>query len=248
MNPTALLTVKDLHVRTSERELLHGLDLTLKSGETVVLMGPNGAGKSTLAGTIAGLPAYHISQGSIHFHNEDITSKPPEVRARAGLLLTWQNPVSLPGVTISNYIRQVRDLYGAQQEHRWEWRRDLLECLSMLGFDPAVAERNFGVGFSGGEKKKLELLQILLFHPKLAILDELDSGLDADAARLVGENLRHYQDETGGSLLIITHTGSILNSLKVDRVHVLAAGQLVTTGNRDLIAHIQTPGYAKWQQ
>lgn len=248
MSEKALLTVKILHVHARERELLHGLNLQLQPGETVVLMGPNGAGKSTLASTIAGLPSYQVSQGKIYFQNQDITSQPPEERARAGLLLTWQNPVSIPGVTISNYIRQVRDLYGASQEHRWEWRRDMLEWLSQLGFDPAVAERDFGVGFSGGEKKKLELLQILLFRPRLAILDELDSGLDADAAHVVGENLRRYQEETGGCLLIITHTGSILNDLKINRVHVLADGQLVETGSRDLIAHIQTHGYAQWQK
>ena len=209
----ALLEIQNLHVRVEEKEILHGVDLTVGQDETHVLMGPNGTGKSTLGYAITGNPTYSVTGGSIIFNGEDITELPVNERAKKGIFLSFQNPLEVPGVTLSAFIRSALEQKTGDRLRLWDFKKKLKETMALLNMDESYAERDLNVGFSGGEKKKAEILQMLMLEPKLAILDETDSGLDVDAVRTVSEGVRLFRERTHGSLLIITHSTRILDAL-----------------------------------
>ena len=227
----ALLEIQNLRVRVEEKEILHGVDLAVGQDETHVLMGPNGTGKSTLGYAITGNPTYSVTGGSIIFNGEDITELPVNERAKKGIFLSFQNPLEVPGVTLSAFIR------GA-----------LEQTMALLNMDESYAERDLNVGFSGGEKKKAEILQMLMLEPKLAILDETDSGLDVDAVRTVSEGVRLFRERTHGSLLIITHSTRILEALHVDAAHVMEEGVIVRNGVAELVDEINEKGFGSLKE
>ena len=238
-----LLQIKDLHVNVEDKEILHGVNLTAGKGETHVIMGPNGAGKSTLGHSLMGNPAYAITGGSILFNGEDITGMSATERAKAGLFLSFQNPIEVPGISLSNFIRNALDQRTGKRARLWEFRKDLEKKLEVLGMDKAYADRDLNVGFSGGEKKKAEILQLLMLNPSLAILDETDSGLDVDAVRIVSEGVRAFHENGEGTLLIITHSTRILEALDVDYTHILVNGQIVKSGDSSLVEEINKNGF-----
>jgi len=238
-----LLRLQGVSARVSAREILKQIDLTIGPGETVVLLGANGAGKSTLGAVIAGLPRYTQTSGQIWWQGEEITMKTADERSLAGIFLTWQNPPSLPGVNLSNFLRQITQKHTGQQENVFAFRKKMTNFCEQLGLPEQILTREVGVGFSGGEKKKLELLQLLAIRPQLAILDELDSGLDADAVKVCGQVLREQQRATNMSALVISHTTEILEKLPVDRVIIMDHGQIVHQGDTSLIARVRTEGY-----
>ena len=242
-----ILEVKDLHVSVSEKEILKGVDLTVGSGETHVLMGPNGAGKSTLAGTLMGNPVYQVTGGAISFDGTDITQAAPAERARAGMFCSFQNPPEVPGLTLNEFIKNAIRAKTGKPIKIFKYAGQLRETMAILSMDESYAERELNVGFSGGEKKKAEILQMLMLAPKLAILDETDSGLDVDAVRTVSEGVRAYQNQSGGSLLIITHSTRILESLHVDYTHILVDGQIVKTGGPELVDVINERGFEDFE-
>ena len=238
-----LLQVNDLHVRVEEKEILHGVNLSIGKDETHVLMGPNGTGKSTLGYAITGNPAYQVTRGSITFDGEDITSMPVNERAKKGVFLSFQNPLEVPGVTLSAFIRTALEQKSSRRIRLWDFKKKLKETMALLSMDESYAERDLNVGFSGGEKKKAEILQMLMLEPKLAILDETDSGLDVDAVRTVSEGVRLFREKTHGSLLIITHSTRILEALHVDKTHVMENGVIVREGGAELVDEINAHGF-----
>ena len=219
------------------------MNLTAGKGETHVIMGPNGAGKSTLGHSLMGNPAYAITGGSILFNGEDITEMSATERAKAGLFLSFQNPIEVPGISLSNFIRNALDQRTGKRARLWEFRKNLEKKLEVLGMDKAYADRDLNVGFSGGEKKKAEILQLLMLNPSLAILDETDSGLDVDAVRIVSEGVRAFHENGEGTLLIITHSTRILEALDVDYTHILVNGQIVKSGDSSLVEEINKNGF-----
>lgn len=239
----ALLEVKDLHVRVEEKEILHGVNLTVGQDETHVLMGPNGTGKSTLGYAITGNPAYSVTAGSILFDGADITALPVNERAKKGIFLSFQNPLEVSGVTLSAFIRSALEQKTGSRLRLWDFKKQLKETMALLDMDESYAERDLNVGFSGGEKKKAEILQMLMLEPKLAILDETDSGLDVDAVRTVSEGVRLFRERTHGSLLIITHPTRILEALHVDAAHVMEEGVIVRNGGAELVNEINEKGF-----
>ncbi len=241
-----LLEIKNLSSGIEEREILHGIDLELNAGEVHVIMGPNGAGKSTLGNTIMGDPRYEITGGSIFFEGEDITGLSTDKRANMGMFLSFQNPIEVPGITLSNFIRTSLEQRTGEHIRVWDFKKKLEATMEILDMDPSYAERDLNVGFSGGEKKKAEILQLLMLKPKLAILDETDSGLDVDAVRTVSEGIREYKKSVGGALLIITHSTRILEALKVDATHVLVDGRIVENGDAALIEEINDRGFERF--
>lgn len=243
MKNKELLKIEGLHVSVGEKEILHGVNLSLGSDETHVLMGPNGTGKSTLGYAITGNPMYTVNSGRIIFDGRDITEMPVNERARAGIFLSFQNPPEIPGVTLSAFIRGALEERG-NKLRLWDFKKKLSETMKLLNMDESYAERDLNVGFSGGEKKKAEILQMLMLEPRLAILDETDSGLDVDAVRTVSEGVRLYRDRVGGSLLIITHSTRILEALTVDRTHVMEGGVIVRTGGAELVDLINERGFS----
>ena len=240
MKHAELLSVRDLHVQVGEKEILHGVNLSVGTDETHVLLGPNGTGKSTLGYAITGNPAYQVTRGSITFDGEDITSMPVNERAKKGVFLSFQNPLEVPGVTLSAFIRTALE---QKRLRLWDFKKKLKETMALLSMDESYAERDLNVGFSGGEKKKAEILQMLMLEPKLAILDETDSGLDVDAVRTVSEGVRLFREKTHGSLLIITHSTRILEALRVDRTHVMENGVIVREGDAALVEEINEKGF-----
>ena len=244
----ALLEIRDLHVRVEEKEILHGVDLTVGQDETHVLMGPNGTGKSTLGYAITGNPAYSVTEGSIIFNGEDITDLPVNERAKKGIFLSFQNPLEVPGVTLSAFIRSALEQKTGDRLRLWDFKKKLKETMALLNMDESYAERDLNVGFSGGEKKKAEILQMLMLEPKLAILDETDSGLDVDAVRTVSEGVRLFRERTHGSLLIITHSTRILEALHVDAAHVMEEGVIVRSGGAELVEEINEKGFGSLKE
>lgn len=244
----ALLEIQNLHVRVEEKEILHGVDLTVGQDETHVLMGPNGTGKSTLGYAITGNPAYSVTGGSIIFNGEDITELPVNERAKKGIFLSFQNPLEVPGVTLSAFIRSALEQKTGDRLHLWDFKKKLKETMALLNMDESYAERDLNVGFSGGEKKKLEMLQLLLLKPKLAVLDETDSGLDVDALGVVSRGIQEYRKTCDGTLIIITHNTRILEHVDVDRVHVMVKGHLVHEDDAALIADIDAHGFERFEQ
>ena len=235
MKNEALLEVNSLHVSAGEKEILHGVDLTVGRDETHVLMGPNGTGKSTLGYAVTGNPVYTVTSGSIVFDGEDITALPVNERAKRGIFLSFQNPLEVPGVTLSAFIRSALEQKTGDRLRLWDFKKRLRETMRLLSMDESYAERDLNVGFSGGEKKKAEILQMLMLEPKLAILDETDSGLDVDAVRTVSKGVQLYRERVHGSLLIITHSTRILESLTVDAAHIMEKGVIVKNGDASLV-------------
>ena len=237
-----LLEVKNLKVSVDGTVILNGLNLTVGRGEVHVLMGPNGAGKSTLVNTIMGHPQYKVEAGTILFDGKDITHAPANERAKAGLFLSFQNPEEVPGVTLESFMRTSRVAVTEKPVKLFAYKKELTEKMKALDMDAEYASRYLNVGFSGGEKKKSEILQMLMQDPKLAILDETDSGLDVDAVRIVSQGVENYKNRDN-ALLIITHNTKILEALTVDYVHVLMDGRIVRTGDGRLVDEINRNGF-----
>lgn len=248
MSATPLLNITGLTASVDEKTILQGIDLTVGAGETHVLMGPNGAGKSTMGHVIMGDPVYTVNKGTITFDGLDITDLSPDKRSRAGLFLSFQAPVEIPGVPLSSFLRaQIAGRPGLEMKGK-EFRRRVKELAAELDMDTAYLNRELGVGFSGGEKKKVEMLQLLLLQPKLAILDETDSGLDVDALGVVSRGMDAYRKSTDGSLVIITHNTRILEHLEVDRVHVMVNGRIVREDDASLIPWIDANGFDSFER
>lgn len=247
MSDKQLLEVKDLYVDVEEKSILHGVNLSIGEGETHVLMGPNGTGKSTLGYALMGNPKYHIQNGEIWFQGKNITEGPVNERAKAGIFLSFQNPLEVPGVTLSSFIRNALEQKTGKRVKLWDYKKELEKTMELLQMDPSYAERDLNVGFSGGEKKKAEILQLLMLKPALAILDETDSGLDVDAVRTVSAGIEAYQKTCKGSLLIITHSTKILESLSVDYTHVMVEGKIIQTGDASLVDVINEEGFGKYE-
>lgn len=237
-----LLEIRDLSVSAEGTRILHGLDLTVGRGEVHVLMGPNGAGKSTLVNAVMGHPEYHVDGGSIRFDGKDITDAPVDERAKAGLFLSFQSPEEVPGISLENFMRTSRAAVTGKPVKLFAYKKELSKRMQELRMDEEYASRYLNVGFSGGEKKKSEILQMLMLNPKLAILDETDSGLDVDAVKVVSQGVEQFRSREN-SLLIITHNTKILDSLPVDAVHVLMDGKIVRTGDRSLVDRINESGF-----
>ena len=243
-----ILEARDLHVSVEDQEILHGVNLEVGADETHVLMGPNGTGKSTLGYAITGNPAYTVTSGKILFDGEDITEMPVNERAKKGIFLSFQNPLEVPGVTLSAFIRSALEQKTGSRLRLWDFKKRLKETMALLQMDESYAERDLNVGFSGGEKKKAEILQMLMLEPKLAILDETDSGLDVDAVRTVSQGVRLYRQRCHGSLLIITHSTRILEALTVDATHIMEKGVIVKNGGADLVETINEKGFGSLSQ
>ena len=238
-----LLNIKDLKVNVGEKEILKGVDLTINENETHVLMGPNGTGKSTLGYAVMGNPKYEITGGSITFKGEDITGLPVNERAKKGIFLSFQTPIEIPGVTLSGFIRSGLERKTGKRIRFFEFKKKLAETMELLNMDPSYGDRDLNVGFSGGEKKKAEILQMLMLEPSLAILDETDSGLDVDAVRTVSKGISLYKERCQGSLIIITHSTRILQSLTVDKANVMEKGVIVKNGGAELVDEINEKGF-----
>ncbi|MBS6498665.1 Fe-S cluster assembly ATPase SufC [Slackia sp.] len=243
-----LLRVSGLTASVDEKEILHGIDLSVAQGETHVLMGPNGAGKSTLGHVVMGDSTYNVTTGSIVFNGQDVTTLSPDKRSHAGMFLSFQAPVEIPGVPLSSFLRAAAAGREGLNLKGKQFRKHTQELCEELDFDPAYLDRELGVGFSGGEKKKLEMLQLLLLKPKLAILDETDSGLDVDALSVVSRGIDAYRRTCDGTLIIITHNTRILERVDVDRVHVMVKGRMVHEGHASLIEKIDTEGFEQFEQ
>ncbi|MFG1777477.1 Fe-S cluster assembly ATPase SufC [Micromonospora sp. NPDC049048] len=245
------LEIRDLKVsvKLPEGELkpiLAGVDLTVRSGETHAIMGPNGSGKSTLAYSIAGHPKYEITGGSVTLDGEDVLALSVDERARAGLFLAMQYPVEVPGVSVANFLRTAKTAIDGQAPKLRTWGGELRGAMERLQMDPAFAQRNVNEGFSGGEKKRHEIVQLELLKPKIAILDETDSGLDVDALRVVSEGVNRVRDTGDTGMLLITHYTRILRYIKPDFVHVFVAGRIVEQGGPELADKLEEEGYERY--
>ena len=238
-----LLHIENLHLSVNEKPILHNLNLTVNAGEIHVVMGPNGAGKSTLAAAIVGNPIFQVDQGSIFFEGELINDLPVFERARKGIFLSFQNPEEIPGLKVEEFLRASKEAVTGKKIPALTFHKELLRLMESLSINPEYADRSLNVGFSGGEKKKNEILQLAVLQPKLAILDETDSGLDIDATRIVFEGVAKLKTPDMG-ILIITHHSKVLDYLKPDHVHVLINGSLAKSGGIELVEHIQKHGYA----
>ena len=242
-----VLNVTGLAARVEDKQLLHGVDLTINKGETHVLMGPNGAGKSTLGYVLMGAPKYTVTGGQILFKGEDITHESTDKRAKAGMFLSFQEPLEVPGLTLEGFIRSALQQKVGHVRY-YDFKKELARCMDILQMDASYAERSLNVGFSGGEKKKAEILQLMMLKPSLAILDETDSGLDVDAVRLVSKGVEEYQKDHNGALLIITHSTRILDALSVDYTHVLVNGKIAANGDGSLVEEINVNGYERFEK
>jgi Fe-S cluster assembly ATP-binding protein len=230
------------------KQILRGVDLTINSGEIHAIMGPNGSGKSTLAYSIAGHPKYSITQGQILLDGEDVLEMSVDERAKAGLFLAMQYPVEIPGVSVSNFLRTAKTAIDGEAPALRTWIKDVKDAMESLRMDPAFSERNVNEGFSGGEKKRHEILQMELLKPKFAVLDETDSGLDVDALRVVSEGVNRIHQDNNMGVLLITHYTRILNYIKPDFVHVFVDGKIAEEGGPELAAKLEAEGYDKYQK
>lgn len=244
------LAIRDLHASVitdaGEREILRGVTLSVDSQTTHAVMGPNGSGKSTLAYVIAGHPKYVVTSGSIELDGQDVLAMTVDERARAGLFLAMQYPVEIPGVSVSNFLRTSATSVRGEAPKLRTWLKEMKEAMGVLQMDPSFAERNVNEGFSGGEKKRHEVLQLSLLKPKIAILDETDSGLDVDALRVVSEGYNAFRAETGAGTLLITHYTRILRYITPDYVHVFVDGRIVESGGPELAAVLEAEGYERF--
>jgi len=241
-----LLEIKDLHVNAGEKEILKGIDLNIKKGEIHVIMGPNGSGKTTTANAILNNPEYTKTEGTITFDGEDITKTRTDEIARKGIFMSFQLPEEIPGVSVTNFLKYAKNKITGQPVKIFQFKDELKKYMEELNMNSKNMERSLNVGFSGGEKKKNEILQMLVLNPKLAILDETDSGLDVDAIKTVSKGIEMFKNENN-AVLIITHNTKILHSLKVDYVHVLVNGKIVKTGTQELASEIEENGYAQYK-
>ena len=242
MNNT-LLTINNLTTSADDKTILRDLNLKINSGETHILMGPNGAGKSTLGNVILGNPQYTVDKGSIIWEDEDITTLHTDERAKKGMFMSFQSPIEIPGISISQFIRTVMEANSTQKIRFKDFRAKMNEAIKTLNINPNWINRELNVGFSGGERKKIEMLQLLMLQPKFAILDETDSGLDVDAVKTVSQGIEVFQKEANHSLLIITHNSKILQYLDIDYVHIIVNGTIIKTGDASLIKLINEQGY-----
>jgi Fe-S cluster assembly ATP-binding protein len=244
------LEIKNLHVTVDTeqgtKEILKGVDLVINSGESHAIMGPNGSGKSTLAYTIAGHPKYTVTQGEILLDGEDVLEMSVDERARAGLFLAMQYPVEIPGVSVSNFLRTAKTAIDGEAPALRTWIKDVKGAMDNLKMDSTFTERNVNEGFSGGEKKRHEILQMELLKPKIAVLDETDSGLDVDALKIVSEGVNRAKESNDFGLLLITHYTRILKYIKPDFVHVFVAGKIAEQGGPELADRLEAEGYDRY--
>ena len=242
-----LLEIKNLNVNAEEKQILKGIDLTINKGEIHVIMGPNGSGKTTTANAILNNPAYTKVGGSIVFDGEDITNMSTDEIARKGVFMSFQLPEEIPGVSVANFLKYAKNKVTGKPVKIFQFKDELKKYMADLNMNPENIERSLNVGFSGGEKKKNEILQMLVLNPKLAILDETDSGLDVDAIKTVSKGIEMFKNDEN-AVLIITHNMRILENLKVDYVHVLIDGKIVTTGGNEIIKDIEANGFGKYRK
>ena len=241
-----LLNIKDLHARIEEREILKGLNLQINPGEVHAIMGPNGAGKSTLSNVITGKEEYEVTDGDIEFDNESILELAPEERAQKGIFMSFQYPIEIPGVSVTNFIKtsinETRKAQGLEEMGASEMLKEIRAKAELLGIKKDFLSRSLNEGFSGGEKKRNEIFQMLMLNPKLAILDETDSGLDIDALRIVADGVNEFENENNG-VLVITHYQRLLDYIVPDFVHVLADGKIIKSGGKELALELEAKGY-----
>jgi Fe-S cluster assembly ATP-binding protein len=246
----AFLEIKNLHVSVEtdqgEKQILRGVDLQIRTGETHAIMGPNGSGKSTLAYTIAGHPKYTVTEGEILLDGENVLEMSVDERARAGLFLAMQYPVEIPGVSVSNFLRTAKTAIAGEAPSVRTWVKDVREAMDNLKMDKTFSERNVNEGFSGGEKKRHEILQLELLKPQFAVLDETDSGLDVDALKIVSEGVNRAKEANGMGVLLITHYTRILKYIKPDFVHVFVAGKVAEEGGPELAERLEAEGYDRY--
>ena len=244
-----LLDVKNLNAGLEDgKEILRDLNIQIGQGEIHALMGPNGAGKSSLGNTLMGNPVYKITGGKIIFKDTDITEESADKRARLGMFMSFQSPLEVPGISLEAFIRSALQQITGEHVKLFQFQKELQRCMELLDMKPEYARRDLNVGFSGGERKKAEILQLLMLKPAFAILDETDSGLDVDAIRVVAKGIAEYRKLTNGSLLIITHTTKLLEGLNVDKTHVIVKGHIVKTGDGDLFKEINQKGFEDYIQ
>ena len=236
------LEIQNLHVRTEEREILHGVDLVVRKGETHALMGPNGSGKSTLANTLMGNPSYEVTEGRILLNGEDLTEADPDERAKAGLFMAFQYPATIPGVSVANFLRMAVNAKREEPIKVKEFGQLLGKNMDLLRINRDFTSRYLNEGFSGGEKKRAEILQLAMLQPDFAVLDETDSGLDIDALRVVAEGVNRFAGPDMG-VLIITHYQRILHLVEPDSVHVMFDGRIVKGGGPELVGELEAKGY-----
>ncbi|MBA2638208.1 MAG: Fe-S cluster assembly ATPase SufC [Solirubrobacterales bacterium] len=239
----AELKIENLHVRAEDKQILNGLDLTVRSGEVHALMGPNGSGKSTLANAIMGHPSFEVTEGRILLDGEDITETDTDERSRAGLFMAFQYPVAIPGVTVTKYLRMMMNAHREGEVSLRDFRKEVEEAMELTNVPREFTTRYLNEGFSGGEKKRMEILQLALQHPRFAVLDETDSGLDIDALNVVAHGVNHVAKGNDMGVLIITHYQRILHLVRPDRVSILFEGRIVREGGPELVDQLEARGY-----
>ena len=252
MSETPILEVRKLHAKVADEEtkILRGVELKLSRGEIHAIMGPNGSGKSTLAKVLAGHPSYEVTEGEVLYNGKDLLELKPDERARQGIFLAFQYPIEIPGVSIANFLRTAMQahLEDGEEVDLFEFQDELLDRMELLEVDPSFAERAVNDGFSGGEKKRNEILQMAVLRPKLAVMDETDSGLDIDALQVVAKGVKKlHQEDPEMTILIITHYQRLLNYIQPDHVHVMVGGQIVRSGGPELAEELESAGYEQFR-